>query len=321
MTAKPRCRLRCTGTLASLAGAMISASVAPAQSAGADNQITGKDSGVARTQAPIIVTGSRDRKQAVHRFVRDITVETDDQIAKFPGEVCPAAFGLPSAYAAIVAKRAREVARTAGVPVGKAGCRPNVVIAVADDGHEFVKSLRKARPTLFRALKLPELRRLAEAEGPVRSWQVVEPRGADGRPMERISFIAIGGRLQYIGDAYELKHAIGSRVQMATRQDLTLSFVVFDLKAVQGLTLTQIADYATMRALAKTRSVAGTGGAARSILALFDPARDRAGRPAALTRWDSAYLKALYATSNVVAASRQRSEIARMAASELNAAE
>ena len=65
--------------------------------------------------------------------------------------------------------------------------------------------------------------------------------------------------------------------------------VLFDREAIRGLTLTQLADYATFRALAQRLPAAAAGEA--SILALFDSG---AAQPAALTEFDRAYLARLY---------------------------
>jgi len=68
--------------------------------------------------------------------------------------------------------------------------------------------------------------------------------------------------------------------------------VLFDRDDVRGMTLAQLADYATMRGLARTRPVDGDGQVLDTILALFD---QDATPPDELTAFDSAYLGALYA--------------------------
>lgn len=79
-----------------------------------------------------------------------------------------------------------------------------------------------------------------------------------------------------------------SRLFLASRLDITALVVVIDLAAIDGLSVDQIAAYAAMRVLARTR-----------------PARSGSAspRPAGLTRFDFAYLRSLYeAGSNVPAA-------------------
>lgn len=256
----------------------------------------------------ILVTGERDRGEALRAYVEEVTVETGGQIPRFAEPICPASFGLPSGHNEVVVERLRLIAEHLGIGAARRDCRPNVVVVVTDSGGDFVRSLRRERPELFAALELRDLRTVMRQPGPVRTWQAIEPRGADGRPMATVAFLEVNGGLQYIGRARHLTGVMPSLTQRPTRQDLSLSFIVFDLDAIEGLTLLQIADHAAMRALARTEP-------ARlpprwSILTMFSD-RDAAAAPAEeLTSWDAAYLHALYRTANVVGAHQQRASIA-----------
>ncbi len=262
------------------------------------------------TAAPdeIVVTGQRDREEAIHAFIETVTVEANGQMATFRVPVCPMSFGLPAEYNTVVADRIREVAGAAGVPLAESGCDPNLVIIVADDSRDFFDAFRRDRPTLFHALELSEIKDVQVAEGPVRAWQLVQLRGSDGRPARWVRF--------QVGDSVSpprqmLDGLTPSRIQKGTRRDLSITFVVFDLAATDGLTLTQIADHAAMRTLARTE---GADAGAPSILALFNEGGPRAD---GLTTWDAAYLKSLYATNNTVSASQQQSNMARLIGEQL----
>lgn len=260
---------------------------------------------------PIVVTGQRDRAEAVRAFIDGVTVASGDQIAVFHEPLCPASYGLPAAHNAVVVALVRAAAGRARLPLAGAGCRPNVVVIVADNGRALIRLLRRERPALFATLGGGELRALADAEGPVRSWQIVEPRGADGRPMARVSFLQVGGGAPiYIGETRSLSGVTPSLTARATRRDLTLSLIVFDLAAIEGLSLRQIAEHAAMRTLARTNPAAAPA-PGRTILSLFGD-RDAGLAPAdGLTRWDEAYLAALYAAGDTLAAAQQRSNMAR----------
>ena len=56
---------------------------------------------------------------------------------------------------------------------------------------------------------------------------------------------------------------------------------------------------------------------ANAVVQLFDPGTVPESAPMSVTQWDFAFLKALYASSNQVAASQQRNEIGRKMAEEL----
>ena len=265
----------------------------------------------------IIVTGARNRDEAVRDYVAAITVETDDQLAKFATPICPASFGLPAGHNEVIAARVRRIADYVGIGSAGPGCRPNVVIVIAESGGDFVRHLHGERPDLFSALETSAIRRVMRAEGPVRTWQVIEPRGADGRPMERISFLDMGGGPpRPVLRGYVLRGVSPSLTQKPTRQDLALSFIVLDLDAVEGLTLLQIADYAATRALARTE--AAPMSRRRSILGLFGDTDAGIAPAGELTNWDAAYLRALYRTANSIRGSQQRANIARTMVRELD---
>lgn len=260
------------------------------------------------TKDAIVVTGSRDAPDPVRIFVRTVTVETDEQIATFDLPACPVSIGLPAAYNAVIEERLREIGTRLGIGAGGRGCHPNIAVVAADDGADFVALLRRHRPDLFEDMELPARRAIDRQPGPVRTWQVIEPRGSDGRPLERVSYVSLnGGPGMYIGATRALTTISLSRLTQPVRQDLSLVFVVLDRSILEGLTLRQIADYAAMRAFARTRTIASTDG--RSILSLLED-RDADRTPAPeLTDWDIAYLTGLYRTRSTVSAHLQRSSI------------
>lgn len=81
-----------------------------------------------------------------------------------------------------------------------------------------------------------------------------------------------------------------SRLSMTVRKDIVASVVMIDIAATHGLTPEQIADYAAMRGLARTRPPRQPYSVG-TILSLFEPG---AIAPPGMTRFDHAYLRALY---------------------------
>lgn len=258
----------------------------------------------------IVVTGDRNRDRVVQHYVSAVTVQTREQIARFADPVCPASYGLPRDYGTVVVSRIREAAREAGVRVAGPRCRPNVVILTADRGEDVLAGLRRRRPALFVGLGHADLRSLARVDGPVRAWQLVEERGSDGRAAQSIAFIRNpNGTMMYIGATRQLNTLVASRLEQTVRQDLALSVVIFDVDALNGLTLQQIGDYAAMRALAPTDPDRAPSG--QTILALFRDKYSGTAPAEALTGLDSAYLRAVYATDNRLGGRMQESGIIR----------
>jgi hypothetical protein len=250
-----------------------------------------------------VVTGSRPTREAIQGDVGAVTVDTDGQIAMFEDAICPASFGLPEAYDRTIERRLREDAARVGLRTAGERCDANVVVIVADSAGPFVAALHARRPDMFVGLELSQVQDILKAKEPVRAWQAIEPRGEDGRPLERVMFI---NGFPAGPHAWLNAETIGSRIAAKSRPRLVSSFVVIDAEAVDGLTLTQIADYAAMRAFARTRFAPALR--RRSILGLVGGAeQDRSVDQ--LTNWDLAYLRALYRTSNGVPARAQQADM------------
>lgn len=256
----------------------------------------------------IVVVGRKPTQDVLRNFVSGLTVETDGQIARFEQPICPASFGLPESYNRVIEQRLRDDAEQVGLRLGAVRCDPNIIVIVADAPDTFVAALQHKRPELFVGLEYKQVQQILKGKAQVRDWQVVEPRGSDGRPLERVSYLQYGDTTIYLADgAWVNRASPGSRIQKAIRPDLVATFIVIDQDAVEGLTLTQIADYAAMRGFARTRFSPEIH--RRSILGVIDGAEEDRSIDQ-LTPWDLAYLRALYRTSNTVSASVQQGSMA-----------
>jgi hypothetical protein len=86
----------------------------------------------------------------------------------------------------------------------------------------------------------------------------------------------------------------GSRISLPIREDIVWVQVPIDRDAIAGKSLRQLADYATMRGLVRTRPVDADGRPLDTILALFNPSSEP---PLGLTAFDSAYVGAVYCSA------------------------
>lgn len=262
----------------------------------------------------IVVTGVRQPERDAAEFVEAIGVDHQGQIARFEDRVCPALFGLPENQKAAVEARLRKVASAIGIEVEGPGCRPNLVVTVAADPTDFIRTLHRKRPWLFRDLRRAEVDRLEAGRGAARAWHLIGSRESDGRRAQH--FVDTQG--EYL-DAHLTPSHQFSRLKKSTRPMLNVAFVVFELGSVVELTVPQLADYAAMRGLAMTRADPHATAEGRSILGLFEDRREGRAPALSLTAWDLAYLKALYGTRSVTTAARQRATMARMAGQALAA--
>lgn len=300
-------------TIGLLAAMLTSAAAVQAQSPVVLKEVT------APTGPDIVVTGKADpTERQTAQQARSISRMGDvyhDPLARFSDPICPGVLGLPVDAAGIVVDRIRYDAERAGAPVEKTtNCKANIIVVFTRDGGAEVGRLLKTRGYLFDGLDTAEAKELQEEKGPVRAWNVTALRNRFGQE-ENPRFIAAG--LQLGDDSGSLRMGpvrvtsaptSDSRVFLASRVDITASVVVIDLAAIDGMPVARIADYAAMRALARTRPAEGDT-AASTILSLFDPAGQA---PREMTSFDLAYLRTLYDAGSNLPASAKILNVSRM---------
>ena len=245
------------------------------------------------------------RTNAPRAFVDAVTLQVEEQAPRFHVPVCAASFGLPAGYGAAVVARIRDVAQAAGAEIERdPDCRPNLIVMVANDSREVSEVLRRTRPDIYVGLDTIAIERMLATPGPVRAWQSSEAARAEGGA-------SYNPRDDFLRQDVHLHHGVpASLLRATTRRDLKLSVVLFDVDAIDGLTLRQIADHAALRGLAPTRPPEMAGD--ETILALFrrDGRHDNA--LAELSGLDLAYLRALYRDDGASKGSVQRAALARM---------
>lgn len=249
---------------------------------------------------PIVVQGIRDPNKEITRFVDALTdTPPSGQLSRFDWAVCPAAVGLGDARGAIIARRMLQVAKAAAIPVDKPGCKPNLLLFVARDKSELISQLYRKYPAYFDGVDRSDVTRMIRDPSPAAAWHVEGRLDADG--------IAVT-RDRITGQETIERTDSASRLSTASRPHFLASIVVVDLDSLGGLTVTQLADYAAMRAFARTDPRRVAKSSAPTILSAIEAPMDSAV-PLTLTEWDLALLKSLYASNANRSASRQRSEM------------
>lgn len=241
------------------------------------------------------IDGSDARQQA-----RDITHPVDgfaQPLARFQGPICPGVWGMKKENAQAVIDRIYFNAEYVGAPVNiEENCGANVWVIVVDDpAVEFEKLVDKS-DSLVRPLTPFERKRVRKQEGPVRAWQLITTRDENG---ERVAT----GR--EVAEGFAEAKALGtpppslpttnmSRLRLPIREDIEVAIVMVERKALASLDAIALADYATMRSLARTEEPeaeeVGEGDVYDTVLSLFgdDAPNDR------LTVFDRAYLRGVY---------------------------
>ncbi len=263
---------------AALAGTLLAAAPAAAQD-GAETD--------GEPSADIVVTGEKPTHAEVTRQARDVTDIGSDirdrPLARVEDRLCPGVIGLKREGAELMIDRIRWNAEQLHMWMADdTDCRANLIIAFVDDGKAEIAGLVDRQPQLFETLSRPERLALLGEDGPVRVWTTAQTRTRDGMPIERRESLTNPPTV-----SMWMAH---SKLYLTIREDITQTVVLFDREGAKGKSIVQLADYATMRGLARTRPVQGDA-RLDTILALFDPDHEP---PAQLTDFDQAYLRSLY---------------------------
>jgi hypothetical protein len=208
----------------------------------------------------------------------------DEPLPRFEDRLCPGIVGLKRDAAETVVGLMRGNFEALGLSMApEATCSPNVVVAFVEDGAAFLRNLSDRQDVLFSDMTPPERAALLAESGPARAVLKVWTRTRDGM---RIS------RRDNLTDLPQSVQAMAhSRIYTADRNDIVSALVLIDRDALAGLSLQQLADYATFRAL--TRTLPPADAVDESIVGLF--AGGGASRPTGLTEFDRKFLTTLYA--------------------------
>jgi hypothetical protein len=255
----------------------------------------------------IVITGERVREEQVRDFVSILTPPRGASIPRFIDQICPVTVGLSQAQNAKVTARLRQVAAAVNLNVGAPGCAPNALLIVTRDKQAFIQALARQRPHSFGTMTALQIRRLARSPGPAAAWQLSGPVDSDGVPLRYDESLGM-----YVNDTSQA----ASRIRSTSQEGFDGSAVVVESGALDGLTLTQLADYAAMRLFARLNPAKLPAPAPPTILSVLE-APMGSEVPITMTEWDVGLLRGLYATSSNLRASGQRSQISQQVIKEL----
>lgn len=254
----------------------------------------------ASEQAPIVVEGRRLNRETEIRELIDALppAPSNGHLSRFEHEACPAVIGVAPAQTAVIAARMRAVAAAAGVPVGRPACRPNVLIMVTSDKRQLIEQFARRYPGYFGDLTRRQIAALAESSEPAALWHLSGAVDADGRAL-----FAHGGNVVVLRTT-----RAGSRIADQAHPEYIGSVLVIESRALDGLTTTQLADYAAVRTFTGADPARLTDRSLSTILTLLYAPMGSAV-PLTLTDWDLAFVRSLYRSDVNIHAPGQRGEI------------
>lgn len=261
--------------------------------------------------APEIIVRPPATEAERHKQLREFTREVirpprmRRPVAKFAFPVCVKVLGLAVEDAEAIAGRIRENAEALGVGANRdPGCTPTVRVAfMAPEAGRASAWLSADSPQLAHLVSYQRERVLAE-DGPVRAWNRIVVRDAEGRPLPQ------GDPQAVLGGGTTVPPLLDplSATDPVVTTEITGAAVMIEREAAHGFTLGQLADYATMRALIGT-GAPEVGAPLPTILMLFNDTAP----PAGLTDYDKALIKELYDASRNAKPRRVYNDIARAA--------
>ena len=226
----------------------------------------------------VVVTASPVPRESLAQSIRSITATHAGVVPRFNNPICPKIVGAKPEAARSIAGHVRRVAKLVGAQIAASNCTPNLVILFAVDGQAAIDSLEKSRPDISAAIEPWRWRTMRQGIGPAWAWHATEMRSIDsGIPVDAFARVWIATRLR-----------------APVRWDTTTAFVVIETGWMKNLTISQIGAYAAAASLAPIALDRVSTLQAASIYRL--PADIRAGNTGVpgLTRFDVAYLSAIY---------------------------
>ena len=258
---------------------------------------------VAKEPAPdIVVEGER---KEIRDEIRQLLQQDSEQLARFEEDFCPIVIGFPADWSVIIEKMIRDNAAAAGLEVEDKPCSPTAVLIFSYDPEILMPALRTRHPAMFSGMNPVELDRLVNVERPAYGWRTVDMRDRFGLTLDTVD--DING---LPANAKIVRNAAATRLYSNVRLDILQSFLVIDIERTPGMTLNQLADYATLNLLLDLKQNAETAARQDSILNLFDGG-DPTLLPAGMNEFERRLLAGLYGQySNNYSANRQIGRIA-----------
>ena len=247
-------------------------------------------------QDDIVVTGEGAvEPNEVASLVQQLTDthRADRPATRFFDALCLTVTGLNAAGNAWVKNRIEANARQVGLESQGEGCRANAVVMIHDDPAGLADRIAEEVPALLPRENLAGVRSQLAAGRQAIVWHNEEDRNQGGR---RIGYQQAVAGDRGSGSSLNVVTRVNnnnwpSRSELAFSRGVVSAAMIVDGAVVEGMVIDRLADYATMRLLAPDLvPLQGAAPEPETITAPFP----QEGGPEALTRFDLAYLTALY---------------------------
>jgi hypothetical protein len=254
-----------------------------------------------RSQNPIVVQGERlsegEARQRASQFVRTTGVASGTiPAARWIEPICVQVQGLEDVGRRAAEAKMRKVAEAAGITVGPATCKPNIVVNFTQDGAGLAQEIHRIDSRRLGQLSQRARESVLASPAPIRWIYSTEVRGRNGQKL--IEGGGAGGSTpathdgsgagSSLGGDNTMMHYESSIVSTLSNRVLTSAIVIIDTDDAMGRRLDALAAYAALVAFAEIRNPdAAPDGSILGMFASSPPPQD-------LTPQDMAFLSALY---------------------------
>jgi hypothetical protein len=241
--------------------------------------------------------GQASLERRVEAFIRAITrnpgLSDDDPPVRWNTPICLSVLGLSAENVKMFSDRLSQISASAGAPLAHAPCQPNFTIVATSEPDRVLNAWYAKDKQLFGDATSAQIRQFLETSRSlsVRVWYNIDTGRKSGTH---------NGHFVPSNQRAESSAFVGNTVS-----DFFSVFAIIDTHRTEHAALETLADYVSMAGLTNVNLEADLG-STPSVLRLFSASGET--QPSELSRWDSAFLKALY-QSNQTSRSR-RFEIA-----------
>ena len=268
----------------------------------------------------IVVQGAIEGEAAqVRDLARQVTgeVSAETPATRYFDALCLAVSGLNNAGNVYVANRIRDNARSIGLQVQGEGCRVNAQVLVHDDIPALYDRIRQDRPAMIADDEQVKVEAAVARGDDIVVWHNQEDRNLGGRRIGYSQSVPgmVGSTTGLNVTARVNSNNWPSRTELSSSRGVVSAAVLLDAQIIEGMEIDRLADYATMRLLAPNLLPArrtGEGEGPQSVTIGFP----EEGGPVVLTRFDRAYLTALYEMRPNAPSTRLAAAVAREYAGE-----
>ncbi|MBH5322139.1 hypothetical protein [Aurantiacibacter sediminis] len=265
-----------------------------------------------KPEDPIIVSGDLPGPTDIRATVRAVMQERGNTqpLHRYLDPLCLHVTGMAAQANAFVRERMLANANDAEIALADEGCSVNAIVFIVEEPVQLLELLTDRQPWLLR----PDDRRRVEFEAeegaPVIVWHNFEDRAAQGGRLAHSATVAGStGTVTPLGVNVRVNNQSGFGRTGATHSTAVQSgVIILNLNHLVGMDLERVGDFATMRLLAP--------GLIPFEHQLDEPTSVTAPFIAdegetVLTRFDRAYLRALYGLQPNAAANRLPAAVVR----------